>query len=269
MEFVIQKKGNENRNKYPTEDLKLVEKFGFKLKEELQDFLLGVVMFGSTVRREATDKSDIDVLVVTDDTNFQISQAMISTYRLIVEKLLIKISAKLHVTSMTFTSFWDHSRAGDPVVVNILRDGVAVIDSGFFDPLQRLLKQGRIRPTEESVWRYYGRAPKTLTNSRWHLMQASLDLYWAVIDAAHAALMQRKQIPPSPDHVADLLEKVFVKQKLLEKKYVQTMQKFYKLSKMIAHREIEEVKGEEYEKYYAEADAFVQRMKKLIEQGRF
>jgi uncharacterized protein (UPF0332 family) len=170
---------------------------------------------------------------------------------------------------MTFTSFWEYAKAGDPVVVNILRDGVALYDTGFFEPLQRLLKQGRIRPSEESVWRYFGRAPRTLTNSRWHLMQATLDLYWAVIDAAHAALMRMNKIPPTPEHVADLLEKVFVKKKLLEAKYVQTMKKFYRVSKMITHREIKEIRGEEYEKYLKEASAFVQRMKVLIEKGKF
>jgi uncharacterized protein (UPF0332 family) len=66
-----------------------------------------------------------------------------------------------------------------------------------------------------------------------------------------------------------MLDKVYVKKNLLEKKYVETMSKFYRLSKMITHREIREVKGPEFEKYYHEADEFVRRMKKLIEKGRF
>jgi uncharacterized protein (UPF0332 family) len=131
--------------------------------------------------------------------------------------------------------------------------------------MQELLRQGRVRPSEESIWRYYGRAPKTLLNSRWHILQATLDLYWGVIDAAHAALMRANQIPPTPDHVSDMLNKIFVKHKMLEKKYVLTMQRFYKLSKMITHREIKEIKGHEYEKYYYEADDFIKRMRKLIQ----
>jgi len=269
MEFRIEKKENENMHKYPSEDLAIVKKFSEKMKKELHDFLMGIIVFGSTVRRETTDKSDIDVLVITNDTKFQISEALIEAYRIIVEKIIHETSDKLHVNSMTFTSFWSYAKAGDPVVVNILRDGIALMDSGFFDPLQRLLKMGRIRPSEESVWRYFGRSPKTLVNSKWHLLQATLDLYWAVIDSAHAALMRKNEIPPTPDHVAEMLDRIYVKHKLLEKKYVGTMQKFYKLSKMITHREIKEIKGGEYEGYYQEADAFVRRMKKLIEKGRF
>tara|TARA_Y100000310_G_scaffold153901_1_gene153437 strand:- start:4340 stop:5143 length:804 start_codon:yes stop_codon:yes gene_type:complete len=264
MEFLIERKGNENFNKYPTEDMKLAQKFANSLKKELDDFVLGVVMFGSSVRREATKRSDIDVLVITDDTSITISEPLIEAYRIIVEKLMNKISLKLHITSMTFTSFWEHVKNGDPVVVNILRDGAALMDTGFFTPLQELLKQGRVRPSEEAIWRYYGRAPRTLLNSRWHVLQASLDLYWAVIDAAHGALMRKNQIPPTPEHVADMLDKVYVKPKLLDSKYSNIMRRFYKLSKMITHREIQQISGQEYEKYFHDAEDFVKTMRKLI-----
>lgn len=269
MEFRIQKKKNENIHAYPTTDLKLAQQFAQQLKNELGDFLMSAILFGSSVRRETSPESDIDVLVISDDTSFELSEALIEAYRIIVEKAIVRTSPKLHVTSMTFTSFWEYAKAGDPVVVNILRDGVALIDTGFFEPLQILLKKGRIRPSEESIWRYFGRAPQTLLNSKWHLLQATLDLYWAVIDAAHAALMRAKEVPPTPEHVADLLEKTFVEHKQLEKKYVETMRNFYLLSKKITHREIKEIKGPEYEKHYLEADDFVKRMKKLIEKGKF
>ena len=100
-------------------------------------------------------------------------------------------------------------------------------------------------------------------------MQATLDLYWAVIDSAHAALMRKNEVPPTPEHVADILERVYVKHHLLESKYVATMRKFYTLSKKITHREIKTISGPEYEKYYVEAEAFVRRMKSLVEKGKF
>jgi len=269
MEFKIKKKENENIHRYPTADVKIATTFADKIRSELGDFLKGVVLFGSAARREATVESDIDILVVTDDISFQLTDALVEAYRVVVENVIARVSRKLHVTSMTLSSFWEYAKAGDPVVVNVLRDGVALYDTGFFDPLQGLLKQGRIRPSEESVWRYFGRAPRTLTNSRWHLLQATLDLYWAVIDAAHAALMRKNEIPPTPDHVAHMLDKIFVKSKTLEHKYVETMKKFYKLSKMITHREIKEIRGDEYERYQREASDFVHRMKVLIEKGKF
>jgi predicted nucleotidyltransferase/uncharacterized protein (UPF0332 family) len=269
MEFQIQRKENENLHKYPTDNLEIASKFAKEIKKELQDFVLSIVVFGSSARGETSENSDIDVLIISDDATYVVTDELIEGYRIIIDNLIHKVSPKLHLTSMTFTSFWEHAKVGDPVVVNMLRDGVALEDKGFFFPLQILLKQGRIRPSEESVWRYFGRAPKTLVNSRWHVLQATLDLYWAVIDSAHAALMRAHQVPPSPEHVADLLEKVYVKNKLLEKSYIATMKKFYQLSKQITHRELQYVGGHEFEKLHKEADGFVRRMRKLIEKRSY
>jgi predicted nucleotidyltransferase len=265
MQFRIQKKENENIHNFATEDFHIAQEFAKQLKAELGDFLVGVVLFGSIARKSGSDKSDIDVLIVGDDTTFQLTRPLIETYRIVVENIVAQLSDRLHVTSMTFTSFWEYAKAGDPVAINMLRDGVALIDSGFFNPLQVLLKQGRIRPTDESVWRYFGRAPRTLINSRWHLLQATLDLYWAVMDAAHAALMKHGQIPPSPEHAADLLYETLIKSKQLEPKFAQTMKKFYLLSKQITHREVKHISGKDYDAYLTEATHFVERMRKFIQ----
>ncbi len=265
MEFSIRRKENENIHYYPTANLEIASKFAKEVKKELGDFVLSIVVFGSSARGKTSEKSDIDVLIISDDATYILTEELVEGYKIIIDNLISKVSLKLHITSMTFTSFWEHTKVGDPIVVNILRDGVALDDKGFFFPLQILLKQGRIRPSEESVWRYFSRAPKTLVNSRWHVLQATLDLYWAVIDSAHAALMRAHEVPPAPEHVADMLEKAYVKKKLLESKYVDTMKKFYHLSKQITHRELQYVGGQEFEKLHQEADAFVRRMRKLIE----
>jgi len=265
VKFQVNRRTNPNLDKYPNQDLNLVKAFSRKLQTEFGDFLKGIVLFGSSARKDISERSDIDVLVVVDDLSIRMTREVIEAYKIIVEKTIAKVSTKLHVTSLTMTSFWEYARAGDPVAVNMLRDGVAIIDSGFFNPLQSLLIQGRIRPSKESIWSYFGRSPRTLLNSKWHLNQATLDLYWAVIDAAHSALMKEGEIPPSPEHVADLLEEKLVKNKLLEKKYILTMRKFYKIMKGITHREIKEVTGKEFDAYLKEAEEFVSRMQKYIE----
>ena len=156
-------------------------------------------------------------------------------------------------------------RNGDPVAINMLRDGVPLQDVGIFEPLQMLLFQGRIRPTKESIWNYYARAPATLANANWHVLQACLDLYWAVIDAAHAALMKMGEVPPSPSHVADLIHDKLVKTGHAQKRSADTMRFFYELSKKITHREIREIPGKKYDEYRGLAQEFVNAMKKVIE----
>ena len=265
MKVSIQQKTNPNLERYRREDLELAEKFTKELYKEVERFAKAVVIFGSAARRTETVGSDIDILVVVDDLTMNLSQELLEAYRIIVQKIIVKVSPRLHVTSLRLTSFWEYIRNGDPIGINILRDGVALIDTGFFEPLQVLLRKGRIRPTEESIWAYFTKAPNTLHNSKWHLLQGTIDLYWAVIDAAHAALMKLGEIPPSPNHVAELMDEKMVKKKLLEHKYVVMMKNFYKLAKMIGHREVTEIKGEEFDRYFKDAEEFVGRMKKFIE----
>ena len=64
------------------------------------------------------------------------------------------------------------------------------------------------------------------------------------------------------------MEEKLVRKKLIEHKYVATMRQFYHLMKMVTHREIVEIKGEEFDRYYRTADDFVARMRRFIEYGK-
>jgi predicted nucleotidyltransferase/uncharacterized protein (UPF0332 family) len=264
MKFPLPVKKRLNLEKYDKSEIDLAREFSKKIFKEVGTFIKAVVLFGSSARGKRKEKGDIDILVIVDDVTMMMTPEFVEAYRIVTQNVIASVSERLHVMSLKISTFWEYIRIGDPIAMNILRDGVALVDIGFFDPAQALLFQGRIRPSLESVWTYFGRAPRTLLNSRWHLIQATLDLYWAVIDAAHAALMKLGEIPPTPEHVADLLQQKMVKKHLLEKKYITTMREFYKLMKMIVHREIKEVKGAEYERYYKDAHAFVERMKSFI-----
>ncbi|MFC1728040.1 nucleotidyltransferase domain-containing protein [Nanoarchaeota archaeon] len=265
MKFSIKSREKPYSPKYPKPDLDLAIKFAKESFKEFGKFVKAIVLFGSYARK-AKKTGDIDVLVIIDDTTVIVSHEVIDAYRIITEKLVQKISTKLHVTTLRLTSFWEYVRASDPIAINILRDGIALLDTGFFEPFQVLLKQGRIRPTPEAVWSYFVKAPTTLHNSKWHIMQATLDLYWATIDAAHAVLMKVGEVPPTPEHVSDLLEEKLVVPGLLEKKYVLIMRNFYNLAKMITHKEITQIEGSEYSKYLKEAEDFVERMKEFVEE---
>ncbi len=264
MKVSIDRKVNPNLELYKKDDLDIAYKFTKDMHGELGTFLKAVVLFGSSAKKTRTTGSDLDILIIADDLSLNFSPELVEAYRIIVQRLIVRNSTRLHVTTLRFSSFWEYIRNGDPIAINMLRDGVALIDTGFFEPLQVLLRRGRIRPTEESIWSYYIRAPNTLHNSKWHLLQATIDLYWAVIDAAHSALMKHGEIPPSPDHIADLLQEKLVKHKLLEQRYVTIMRNFYRLSKMITHSELTEVKGQEFDGYYKDAEEFVDRMRRFI-----
>ena len=262
MEFKIEKKGLDNIKNYNKENIDIAYKFAASAYKEFKGLVKSIVLFGSTARGK--DSNDIDILIIIDDVSVTLTKEMIETYRIINQRIVADVSVKLHITSLKLKTFWEYVRAGDPVAINILRDGVALLDTGIFDPLQILLKQGRIRPSKESVYSYYNRAPKTLFNAKWHILQGVVDLYWAVIDSAHAALMNSNIVPPSPELVSEILDQEFVKNGLLEKDYAITMKKFYVLQKKILHRDIKDISGREFDKYHKEAECFVKRMAKFL-----
>jgi len=270
MQFKIEQKQQFTEPDYPPEDYKDAQQFSDAIKRELgNDFLKAVVLFGSAARKKETKtihERDIDILLVINDLTLVLNPEVISAYRVIVEKTAAKINKRFHITTLKLTNFWDYLRNGDPLIINILRDGVVMQDTGFFKPAQALLYNGRIRPTPESIWGYFVRAPATINNSEWHVLQATLDLYWAVIDAAHAALMKVGEIPPTPAHVADLIEKKLVARGLAHKRTPKIMDFFYKLSKQITYRELTKIDGKNYDEYKREALIFIEQMKKIVEE---
>lgn len=266
MDFPLENRKDKILNTYLKEDLEIVYSFAKEVVMEAKELVKGIIIFGSTVKNTVPEpKSDIDVLLILDDVKIIITPEIMQTFKIILGNIVAKVNPKLHITTLKFSTFWEYVRVGDPVAVNILRDGAAIIDYGFFEPLQILLFQGRIRPSSESVWTYFSRAPKTLANSRWHLLQATLDLYWSVIDSAHAVLMRLGYIPPSPEHVSELFNEKVVKEGHLDKSSVNTIRQFYRLAKMIQHGDIRDIKGDEFEVYYREASDFVDSCHEFIE----
>jgi predicted nucleotidyltransferase len=268
MKYKIEKKHNPNATKYKKDDLDLTIAFSKLAYEELKEIIKGIILFGSAAKTELVnptdEEKDIDILILLDDISVDINKEITEAYRIITAKMVAKVSSRIHVTTLKLSTFWDLSRNGDPVAINILRDGVAIIDTGFFDPLQALLMKGKIKPSYESIWTYYNKANSTITNSRARLIDATVDLYWGVIDSTHAALMKAGCIPPSPSQAADYIEEKLVKTKLCDRRYADNMRFFYGVYKEITHRKIQDISGNDYEKYYAKAKDHVEKMRQII-----
>jgi uncharacterized protein (UPF0332 family)/predicted nucleotidyltransferase len=263
LEFNIESKKNPNKELYKKEDIDIAYSFSKNVVKEFGAFIKSIVIFGSIVRKEQK-VNDIDVLIVVDDVSITISNEIVDAYRVIIQKMISKASKKLHVTTLKMSNFWDYIRKGDPIGLNILRDGVALYDIGLFEPLRVLLSQGRIAPSKETINIYLNKSMGSMFNSRNHILHGTLSLYWAIIDISHAALMSENIMPATPASVADKLEETFVKKNRLESKYIKTMRKFYTLSKDIIHNKKTLIKGNEYEQLYKEAEIYVERIKKLV-----
>jgi len=264
MKFETKKRHREV--KYFREDMELGRKLADRIYKEMKGFVQALVLFGSSARGKGGENRDVDILIVIDDVHIKLTRDVVEAYRIVLAKIIGDLDKdRLHVQSMKLSSFWEYARAGDPIAINILRDGIALIDTGFFDPLQALLDEGRIRPSREAMQTYFIMSKASSSRAKQHLLTATVDCYWAAIDAAHSALMSLGVVPVSPEEVPDALNEKMVKQGLIEKKYVLIMRDLYNLSKKVTKREIREVKGKDYDKYKKISDEFVERMKRFIE----
>jgi uncharacterized protein (UPF0332 family) len=192
-------------------------------------------------------------------------EELIAWYRENLALLIAKQKYKkeLHINTVTLTAFWKELKEGDPVAINVLRYGTPLVDhGGFFNPLKILLRRGKIRPTAEAIYIAMQRAPMHLSRSKYAILGAVEGLYWAMVDGAHAALMAAGHTPPSPEHVYDMLLKVFGKK--LNKKYVNNFKEMYSVAHSITHGNIKGLRGKELDDLRENAEDFVSEMKKLV-----
>lgn len=260
------------QEKFAPKDVEIAMNFAKKVTENLGGLVSAVVLFGSSFRRIGKVKpktsNDVDILLILDDVRIKMTPDVVQTYRIIVKKTSAEIAPeRLHIQILHLTAWWGYVRAGDPVATTILRDGFALVDTGWFDPLQALLDDGRIRPSEESIWTYLNMADASLFRSKDHILGAVMDLYWSVIDSAHSAIMSAGEIPQAPKHVADMLRKSFVKEGKLDEKYAKVMEMFYHLSKEIVHKKISEISAKDCTEYSGLAEGFVKEMKRLVKEN--
>ena len=267
-----QKLKKPNPKQFPT--LKLVSErdiamdFAQKAYEKFNKIIKSVVLFGSTVKQTRVPGSDIDVIIIVDDAAVQFDQELVVWYREELGKLLASNPYKkeLHVNTVKLTTWWQDLTKGDPIVINILRYGEAMLDfGGFFNPLKILLQDGKIKPTPEAIYTSLQRAPQHLARSKQAELSSIEGVYWSLVDSAHALLIASKIMPPSPEHLPILLKENFVDKKLLPMKYVLWYRDLHDLHRKIVHGEITDIKGQDIDDWQDKADQFIRKMAELID----
>lgn len=247
-------------------DYEIAHDFAIKAYRQFRDIIKSIVLFSPVPTLEKSKKEDIDIVVILDDCTIQWDQELIAWYREELSKLVAKqpYVKKLHITTVTLSTFWDEIRSGQPLTINLIRYGQALIDfGGFFDPLKVLLAKGKIKPTPESVMVLMNRSLENLWRSNANILTAVEGLHWAMVDVSHAALMAVNVTPPSPEHVADLLKAHFVSNKKLDKKYVYWYEEIRLLAKKISFTEVKKVDGKELETLQRKAKLFVDELTSL------
>ena len=235
-----------------SEEYNIAYDFAVKIYRRFNEVIKSVVLFGSTAKNEMRRGSDIDIIIIVDDCTILWDQTLIAWYRTELGKIIAaqKYGDRIHINTVTLSVFWDEVRNGEPLIINVIRYGQTLIDfGGFFEPLKVLLAKGRIRPSVEATYNSLRRAPLHIAKARLNVLGAIENLYWAVVDSSHAALMAAKQAPPSPEHIPEFLEDTFVRSRRLDKKYVEYYKEIYSLYHNINHGNIKLIAGKEVDDY--------------------
>ncbi len=257
----------------PQKDANALRAYFLKVLSLFRKYIKSIVIFGSSKTKTGmTATSDIDVAFIVDDTDIQKF-----TLEQLKDRLFTKMaeighafSDKIHAQAYPLSEFWASVIKPNPVILTLLRDGVAVYDTGFFVPIQMLYKTGNIIPTIESI-------NANIENAEGLIMLAenvltsklTLDLYNAVVAAGQALLMEFGYLPPVPKEVAKELTAVAVeKEKVLSSEDVAKIDEVVKWFKKIDHGEIKSVTGKEFEEKLKDTKDVVGKIFEVLDKLR-
>ncbi len=259
------------KKNYPTLHLKseseIAMDFATKAYKIFDKTVKSIILFGSSVKQSTVAGSDIDIIVIIDDASIKWDQELIAWYRQELDNLLRNnpYHKSLHINTIKLSTWWEDLIRGDPIVLNVLRYGEAMIDfGGFFEPLKYLLLNGKINSTPEAIYSCLQRAPMHFLRSKASELNSIEGLYWAMVDSAHAALISAGIPPASPEHISVDLKEAFVNTGRLKMKYIIWYRDLLFLHKKIAHGEINNLTGVEIDDWQTKTQDFMSTMAQLV-----
>ena len=241
--------------------------FAEKVVQKFNTLIRAVILFGSTTKDSTTAGSDIDIIIIVDDATIKFDEKFTMWYREELGNIISKNPYKqeLHINTIKLTTWWEDFMRSDPVVINVIRYGEALIDvGGFLAPLKSLLHQGKIMPTPESIYNIVNRVPGHIIRSRLAEMSSIEGCYWAYVECSQALLMAVKILPPSPEHIPELLNEHYIKKGLLKKQVIKDYSNIYELHKMVLYGQIKNLDGKIIDDYQDKAEEYFKKTIKIL-----
>jgi uncharacterized protein (UPF0332 family)/predicted nucleotidyltransferase len=244
--------------------------------KKFEHYIVSYVLAGSLVQGRATEKSDIDVFIVVDDTDVKrMTRAELKDkLRAIIIGMGLEagdmtgVRNKLNIQVYILTDFWDSMREANPIIFTFLRDGIPIYDRGIFMAWKQLLQMGRIKPSQEAIDMYMSTGEQILSRVRAKLKEIGMeDTFWAILTPTQAALMLYGVPPPTPKETPIVVRELFVKkEKLLEEEYVKILEQNIDLRKSLEHGDKNDLTGAEVDKALADSEKYLKRINKLFEE---
>lgn len=244
------------------------KKFSEEIVKKYKQIIKAIVVFGSVARKEQTftSKSDIDCVVIIDDTVIRISSEQREKLDYEIQGMARNTDKRISVQpAWLLTEFWQMIRDQSPLAYSVLREGFALYDTGFFIPLCKLYDMGRFPATKEAAYIKLENVPKRI--KRAETAKAYIvfeDLFYAMLEASQAVLMFIGKEPPGVRGSPSAVMKYLVDEGLLEPEWADMLESVVKFHKAVEHGEIKSITGLELDEWIEKTKKYVERFEVLL-----
>ncbi|MCR4327631.1 MAG: nucleotidyltransferase domain-containing protein [Nanoarchaeota archaeon] len=240
--------------------------------QKFEKYVVSYVIGGSLIRGDAVKTSDVDVFVIINDTDVKrmprrelLERLRGIIYQYVAEATQIAgVKNRLEPQIYLLTDFWDAVKDAHPVMFTFIRDGVPLYDRGTFMPWKSLLRMGKLKPSPEAIDMFMSMGDGVINRSKKTLLSdVFTNIFWGVTTPAQAILMLGGYPPPTSKELVNAFKKAFFETKMIEKKYVDFLEKVVKTWKDYEHERIKEISGTEIDKLLKETEEYLKRLKEL------
>jgi predicted nucleotidyltransferase len=257
----LAKKEEQEQEEIRRKVIEKVVKFTNEIRKQYGNIIKSVLIFGSAAKGTMTKGSDADVWVILDDTTTKSSEDLDKVNTQIY--LIAHELKDLHVQTTALTEFWQWVRAGSPELVNFLRYGLPIYDTGFIKPVQKMLQMGLLPPSEETISLKAKTAEARYKKIKLDIKSMIFELRYAATDAIQAVVMYHYKAQPDQKAIPEFLEKL-VNEGKLEKEYIEKFKELDKLWKDIDHKVVKEIDADYLERALNLAREIIDRFKLLL-----
>jgi uncharacterized protein (UPF0332 family)/predicted nucleotidyltransferase len=240
--------------------------------QKFEKYVVSYVVGGSLVRGDAVKTSDVDVFVIINDTDVKrmprrelLERLRGIIYQYVAEaSQLAGVQNKLEPQIYLLTDFWDAVKDAHPVMFTFIRDGVPLYDRGTFMPWKSLLRMGKLKPSPEAIDMFMSMGDGVIPRSKKTLLtDIFTNIFWGVTTPAQAILMLDGFPPPTSKELVPAFKKAFLDTKMIEKKYVDFLERVVKTWKDYEHEKIKEISGKEIDDLLKKTEEYLKRLKEL------
>ena len=240
--------------------------------QKFEKYVVSYVIGGSLIRGDAVKTSDVDVFVIINDTDVKrmprrelLERLRGIIYQYVAEATQIAgVKNRLEPQIYLLTDFWDAVKDAHPVMFTFIRDGVPLYDRGTFMPWKSLLRMGKLKPSPEAIDMFMSMGDGIIQRSKRTLLSDIFtNIFWGVTTPAQAILMLGGYPPPASKELANAFKKAFFDTKMIEKTYVDFLEKVVKTWKDYEHEKIKEISGKEIDSLLKETEEYLKRLKEL------